>query len=85
MVSKIFESYVLEWLQQEVKTKPNQYGGVRGCSVNHLLIGAWNEIGDNLEDSRAATVVTAVDYAKAFNRLSYQEWKGQELARKLYA
>jgi hypothetical protein len=55
-----------------VKIKPNQYGGVKGCSVEHLLVAAWNEICENLEDSRAATLVTAIDYAKAFNRLSYQ-------------
>ena len=32
LVSKIMESYVLEWAKQEVTTKNNQYGGVKGCS-----------------------------------------------------
>ena len=32
----------------------------------------WNEVLTNLEDARAAVMVTAVDYAKAFNRLSFQ-------------
>ena len=36
--SKIYESYVLNWLQDEVSTKKNQYGGVKGCSTTHLLI-----------------------------------------------
>ena len=72
LTSKIFESYLLEWLKEEVPLKSNQYGGVKGSSVEHLLCGIWHEIGSNLEDHRAATVLTAIDYAKAFNRLCYQ-------------
>ena len=30
LASKIYESYVLNWAQLEVKLKSNQYGGVRG-------------------------------------------------------
>ena len=70
--SKIYESYVLKWLSTEVSCKPNQYGGIKGCSVSHLLIDLWDEIMNNLEDARAATMITAIDYAKAFNRLSFQ-------------
>ena len=70
--SKIYESYVLNWLSTEVQCKDNQYGGIKGCSVNHLLIDLWDEILWNLEDERAATMVTGIDYAKAFNRLSFQ-------------
>ena len=72
LASKIYESYVLNWLSTEVKCKPNQYGGVKGCSVSHLLVDLWNEIAWNLEDERASTVITSIDYAKAFNRLSFQ-------------
>jgi hypothetical protein len=72
LVSKVYESYVLEWLKEEVTLKPNQFGGVKGSSVEHLLCSLWHEITENLEDNRAATLITAVDYAKAFNRLSYQ-------------
>ena len=50
--SKIYESYVLNWLQEEVKTKDNQFGGVKGCSTSHLLIQVWDEIGRALEDDR---------------------------------
>ena len=70
--SKIYESYVLNWLSTEVQCKSNQYGGVKGCSVAHLLIDLWDDVMNNLEDERAATLVTGVDYAKAFNRLSFQ-------------
>ena len=70
--SKIYESYVLNWLSEEVTCKNNQYGGIKGCSVNHLLVELWDQICWDLEDARAATLVTAIDYAKAFNRLSFQ-------------
>ena len=70
--SKIFESFVLNWLSSEVSCKKNQYGGVKGCGVPHLLVDLWDEVLTNLEDARAATMLTAIDYAKAFNRLSFQ-------------
>ena len=72
LASKIYESYVLNLAQQEVKLKPNQYGGVRGCSSAHMLVDLFQDVSEDLEDCRAATVVTAIDFAKAFNRLSYQ-------------
>ena len=52
--------------------KDNQYGGVKGCGVSYLLVDMWDEICTNLEDARASVVITAVDYAKALNRLSFQ-------------
>ena len=70
--SKIYESYVLNWLATEVTCKENQYGGIKGCSVNHLLVDMWDTICWDLEDARAATLITAINYAKAFNRLSFQ-------------
>ena len=53
--------------------KNNQYGGVKGRSANHMLITMWQNNCTNLEDCRSGSVVTSVDYAKAFNRLSFQE------------
>ena len=70
--SKIYESYVLNWAQSEVKLRSNQYGGVKGCGTSHLLIGVWDEVMRGLEDDRASIMLTSVDYAKAFNRLSFQ-------------
>ena len=67
LASKIYESFILNWLSLEVRCKPNQYGGVKGCGVGHLLVDLWDEVCTNLEDARAAMMVTAVDYAKAFN------------------
>ena len=72
LVSKVFESYVLDWLKSEVQLRNNQYGGVRGLSTDTVLVQLWQEVLENLEDYRAATVITSVDYSKAFNRMSYQ-------------
>ena len=72
LVSKMMESYVLEWLHSEVKISDRQYGGIKGCSAAHLLVDVWGRVCEDLEDSRAASLLLSVDYAKAFNRLSYQ-------------
>ena len=72
LVSKVLESYVLGWAMEEVKIKRNQYGGVKGCGPAHLMIEVWQGVCEDLEDSRAATLLTSVDYAKAFNRVSFQ-------------
>ena len=70
--SKVFESYIMENILEEITLKRNQFGGVKGCSTGHMLIEIWQDICENLEDYRCGTVLTAIDYAKAFNRLSYQ-------------
>ena len=51
---------------------PNHYCGVKLCGASHLLINMWDEIARGLEDDRAAVALTSIDYAKAFNRLSFQ-------------
>ena len=71
--SKIYESYVLNWAMEEVSLKRNQYGGgVKGCSTAHMLINVQQSICESLEDYRSVSVLTAIDYAKAFNRMSFQ-------------
>ena len=37
-----------------------------------MLVNIWQDICTNLEDYRVATVLTSIDYAKAFNWLSFQ-------------
>ena len=71
-ISKIFEQFLQKCIEEEVSLKPNQYGGVKGCSTTHMIIDIMQEICENAEDYRSATVLCAIDYAKAFNRLSYQ-------------
>lgn len=73
LFSKMYESYVLQWAMEEITLKDNQYGGVKGCSTSHMLIDLWQNICSNAEDYTNTTVIAAVDYAKAFNRMSYQE------------
>ena len=70
--SKIYESYILNWLSSEVKFKSNQYGWVKGCSVSHPLVDMWDEALGSLEDERAAVLIMAIDYVKTFNCLSFQ-------------
>ena len=70
--SKVYESYVLNWAQSEVKLKENQFGGVKGCSTSHLLVEVIDQVMRGLEDDRAAVMLTSIDYAKAFNQLSFQ-------------
>lgn len=38
-----------------------------------MLLLIWSEICENCEDYRADTVLTVIDYAKAFNRVSFQK------------
>lgn len=73
LVSKIYKSYVLGWALEEVRLKDNHFGGAKGCGTSHLLILVWNNTLLDLDDCRAATVLTAIDYAKGFNRMSYEE------------
>ena len=73
LASKMYESYLLDWVKEEVKLRGNQYGGMKGLSTDHLLVGLWQKVLENAEDYRAATVITSIDYSKAFNRMSYQE------------
>ena len=49
LVSKIFESYLLSWIREEVNTRRNQYGGEKGCSTVHHLLDTWETV---LEDLR---------------------------------
>ena len=72
LASKMYESFVLEWLSSQIRLKDNQFGGVKGCSTAHMLVQLYQDICENLEDYRAATLLTAIDYSKAFSRMSYQ-------------
>ena len=37
LASKLYESYVLDLLKEEVQLRPNQYGGVKGLGTDHVL------------------------------------------------
>ena len=71
LLSKVYESFVLEWSRDEVVPKTNQFGGEKGVSTDHFLIRLIDEITSDLEDRRAATILASIDYSKAFNRLAH--------------
>ena len=70
-LSKLYESFVLEWCRQEVKPKNNQYGGEKGSSATHLMIEVMDDLTSALEDNRAGVILSAIDFSKAFNRLDH--------------
>ena len=43
LFSKILESFVLEEIKKNVTLSEDQYGGIKGISVNHFLIGTWKK------------------------------------------
>ena len=71
LFSKVFESFVLGWLTEQVGMRQNQMGGMRGAGTEHYLVQLWQLVLESLEDPRAASLLTSIDYAKAFNRLDF--------------
>ena len=69
--SKVFESFVLGWLTEQVGMRQNQMGGMKGAGAEHYLVQMWQLVLECLEDPRAASILTSIDYAKAFNRLDF--------------
>ena len=69
--SKVFESFILGWLTEQVGMRQNQMGGMKGAGSEHYLVQMWQLILESLEDPRAASILTSIDYAKAFNRLDF--------------
>ena len=72
LFSKVFESFVLDRLTEQVGMRENQMGGMRGAGAEHYLVQLWQSVLEALEDPRAASVLTSIDYAKAFNRLDFR-------------
>ena len=66
LFSKAYESFVLDWLSSEIKIRTNQYGGVKGSGAEHFLVQLWQQVLENLEDPRAASFLTSIDYSKIF-------------------
>ena len=46
-----------------------QYGGIKGCSITHLMVELLTFVHWNLDiRKRQGILLTAIDYSKAFNR-----------------
>ena len=71
-LSKVLESIMLDDLRAEIPVDVLQYGGLKGCSVNHLLMDMYDNVLEPL-DSGAYVTVLGIDYEKAFNRLDHSE------------
>ena len=56
---------------EQVKLRTNQFSGVKGSSTEHYLVELWQKVLENKEDPRACSLITSIDYSKAFNRLNY--------------
>ena len=51
--------------------KKNQYGGIKGTGTVHFLIDVYPKILDCLDDGKSAVSLLAIDFSKAFNRMSH--------------
>ena len=71
LFSKVYESFVLGWLGEQVGMRSNQMGGMKGAGTEHYLVELFQLVLESLEDPRAASVMTSIDYSKAFNRLDF--------------
>ena len=71
LFSKVLESFILSSLKEDVKLSPNQFGGQKGCGVDHFLVESWNSILSSLEDNRASVHLMSIDFEKAFNRMDH--------------
>ena len=72
-LSKLYESFVMDWSREEVRPDHNQYGGEKNASATQLLIEVISDVTTALEDNRAGVVLSAIDFSKAFNRLDHQK------------
>ena len=72
--SKVFESFLSEWLLPIVEPylDPCQYG-LKGASINHYLLKILEFVHEYLDlKDPHAVVMAMVDLSKAFNRVSHQ-------------
>ena len=44
---------------------------MKGLSTEHFLVNLWQTVLESLDDPRAGSFITSIDYAKAFNRLDF--------------
>ena len=73
--SKLMELLVASFTLEETagNWKTHQYGGKKGSSTDHVLVGLWNKILTGLDANSKAVVVSAIDFSKSFSRCSFQE------------
>ena len=72
-LSKVMEGFILSRLREEIEADPDQYGGVKGTGVEHLLLQVWERILGGLEIPEVAITMLGIDYQKAFNRMCHNQ------------
>ena len=70
--SKLQETFLLDHLKAQVELSKEQFGGKKGLGVDHLLIEIWDYVHRSLETPGAAVGLMAIDFHKAFNKMSHQ-------------
>ena len=67
--SKILESLVARFTLDETSHnwKPDQFGGRKGSSTDHVLVSLWDRILNGLERGAKSVVLAAIDFSKTFS------------------
>ena len=70
--SKVCESFLVDWIFEEIPINPTQFGACKGAGTDHLLTEMITDQLECLDDNRAATTFISIDFAKAFNIMDHQ-------------
>ena len=71
LMSKVLEGVVLERLRAELRLDPDQYGGLMGCSAEHMAIEIWDRVLRVLDNGDNPGCLLGIDFEKAFNRMDH--------------
>ena len=71
LFSKVLEGAFLEQLRSELQPDPEQYGGLRACGAEHMLVDLWEAALVALDEGKEAVALLGVDFQKAFNRMDF--------------
>ena len=71
LLSKVLEGAMLEQLRRELVPDPGQYGGLRACGAEHMLVDVWDAALSAVDEGKDAVVLLGVDFQKAFNRMEF--------------
>ena len=58
-------------LKATTKLSMNQFGRIKGSSVDHFLVESWEDILTPLEDHRDSVSLLSIDFEKAFSRMDH--------------
>ena len=69
--SKVMEGILLKKLRREIREDADQYGGIKGCGAEHMLINIWDRVLSALDRGEEAAAVLGINFEKAFNRMDH--------------